>query len=176
MNKQGFIHIYTGNGKGKTTAALGLCLRAAGHGLRCAFVQFMKKRETGEMISCGRMSPAILFEQYGSEDFVKGDNAEVDEKQRMEAERGLARAREILESGKFDVVVLDEIIMLPMLRVADEEKIVQLMEIKRGMTELVLTGRGAGGELIRRADLVTEMKEIKHYYSSGVPARRGIEY
>ncbi|HPS56567.1 MAG TPA: cob(I)yrinic acid a,c-diamide adenosyltransferase [Spirochaetota bacterium] len=172
----GLIHIYTGNGKGKTTAALGLCFRATGHGYRCAFIQFLKARDTGEKYSCAKTDPVIIFEQYGTEDFVRGENSESAEKQKAHIERGLARAREVIGGGEFDVVVLDEIITLPLLKICGEERIIQLMELDRGKTELVLTGRGAGGELIRRADLVTEMKEIRHYYSSGVPARKGIEY
>lgn len=172
----GLVHIYTGNGKGKTTAALGLCFRAAGHGFRCAFIQFLKGRETGEMFSCSRIDPAIIFEQYGSRDFVTGKSSETLEKQREYAEKGFARARELISDGKFDIVVLDEIITLPVLKICGEERIVQLLGIDRGKTELVLTGRGAGVELIRRADLVTEMKEIKHYYASGIPARKGVEY
>jgi cob(I)alamin adenosyltransferase len=172
----GMIHLYTGNGKGKTTAALGLCFRAAGHGYRCAFIQFLKGRETGEMFSCARVVPEIIFEQYGTKDFVFGKDSDVVAKQRVYAERGLARAHELVSSGEFDVVVLDEIITLPQLKICGVERIIELMELNRGKTELVLTGRGAGGELIRRADLVTEMKEIRHYYTSGVAARKGVEF
>lgn len=172
----GMIHIYTGNGKGKTTAALGLCLRAAGHGYKCAFIQFLKGRETGEMFSCAKVVPEIIFEQYGTEDFVFGVDSDAAARQKIYAESGLARAHELVESGEFNVIVLDEIITLPQLKICGEERIIELLELDRGKTELVLTGRGAGGELIRRADLVTEMKEIKHYYTSGVAARKGIEF
>ena len=172
----GLIHIYTGNGKGKTTAALGLCLRAAGYGYRCAFLQFLKGRETGEKFSCAKTEPAILFEQYGTEDFIYSINSEQAEKQKSRTVKGIEHARELLTCGLFNIVVLDEIIILPALNILGEEKIIQLMDLSRGETELVLTGRGAGEELIRRADLVTEMREIKHYYHSGVNARKGIEY
>lgn len=172
----GHIHIYTGNGKGKTTAAIGLCFRAAGYGYRCAFIQFLKGRATGEMYSCARIDPAIIFEQYGAEDFILGRNDELSGKHKSLAEKGIARAREVISCGEFDVVVLDEILTLPVLNICGEDRIIQLMEIERGGTELILTGRGAGDELIRRADLVTEMKEIRHYYTSGVQARKGIEY
>lgn len=174
--KGGLVHIYTGDGKGKTTAALGLCFRAAGYGYSCAIIQFLKGRETGEKFSCARMDPAIVFEQYGTEDFVFNESSETAEKQKACAEQGIERAREIILSGRFDLVVLDEIVTLPALKICNEEKVIQLVELKRGGTELVLTGRGAGGELLRRADLVTEMKEVRHYYSSGVHARKGIEY
>lgn len=176
MEGMGLVHIYTGSGKGKTTAALGLCFRAAGHGFRCVFIQFLKKRETGEMYSCRAIKPEIMFEQYGTENFVTGNNVETADRQRMEAEKGLARAAEILESGVFDIVVLDEIITLPVLKLCGVEKITRIMEIERGKTELVLTGRGAAEELVRRADLVTEMNEIRHYYNAGVQARKGIEF
>lgn len=172
----GLVHIYTGNGKGKTTAALGLCFRAAGYGYRCAFLQFLKGRATGEMYSCARIDPPIMFEQYGSEDFVLGEPGDDGGQHKAYAERGIARAREVISRGEFDIVVLDEIITLPVLGICNEEKVIQLMEIERGGTELILTGRGAGDKLIRRADLVTEMKEIRHYFTSGVQARKGIEY
>ena len=176
MDSRGLVHIYTGSGKGKTTAALGLCFRAAGHGFRCAFIQFLKKRKTGEMYSCSAIKPEILFEQFGTGNFISQNNTEAFEQQRVEAEKGLARAKEILDSRKFDIVVLDEIISLPVFKICNEERIIRLMEHERGMTELVLTGRGATDEMFWRADLVTEMREIKHYYSSGIQARKGIEY
>jgi len=172
----GLIHVYTGNGKGKTTAALGLCFRAAGYGLRCGFIQFLKGRETGEMFSCARTDPPILFEQFGTEDFVFDGESGAAEEQKVCAQRGIRRAHDLISAGRLDIIVLDEIITLTFLRIFTETEIIQLMELDRGKTELVLTGRGAGDELIRRADLVTEMKEVKHYYTSGVAARKGIEY
>lgn len=176
MGSKGLIHIYTGNGKGKTTAAIGLCFRAAGHGLSCAIIQFLKGRETGEKVSCTLTNPPVLFEQYGSENFVLGSNPEIFEVQRELSHKGLARARELLTGKEFHIVVLDEIITLPGLNICGYEKIIDIMNIGRGSTELVLTGRGANDELIRAADLVTEMKEVKHYYNSGTGARKGIEY
>ncbi|NLV66254.1 MAG: cob(I)yrinic acid a,c-diamide adenosyltransferase [Spirochaetes bacterium] len=173
---RGLVHIYTGNGKGKTTAALGLCFRAAGYGYRCAFLQFLKGRETGEMFSCAKTDPAIIFEQYGTGDFLFDHTGQNTTRHKSSAEKGIDRAFEIVACAKFDIVVLDEIITLPSLQICSLDRVIQLMQTERGRTELVLTGRGAGEELIRHADLVTEMKEIKHYFNSGVPARRGIEY
>jgi len=173
---KGLVHIYTGNGKGKTTAALGLCVRASGHGLKCAFIQFLKARETGEISACLRLSPPVLFEQYGAADFISEGNTDAAEKHRFAADAGLSRSREILESGEFDLVVLDEIITLPLFHVAEVEQIIELIRKDRGRTELVLTGRGAEERLVELADLVTEMKEIKHYYTRGIQARKGIEY
>lgn len=172
----GYVHIYTGNGKGKTTAAAGLCARAAGRGLRCAFIQFMKKTETGEMFSFEKMDPPVIFEQYGSGDFIVTVNEQSVLKEKRFAEEGFDRAKKILIEGLYDIVVLDEIVTLTMFKLVDEESILDLIDLNNGRAELILTGRCAGEALIRRADLVTEMKEVKHYYNSGIPARSGIEY
>ena len=107
---RGLVHIYTGNGKGKTTAALGLCFRAAGYGYRCAFLQFLKGRETGEMFSCAKTDPAIIFEQYGTGDFLFDHTGQNTTRHKSSAEKGIDRAFEIVACAKFDIVVLDEII------------------------------------------------------------------
>ena len=175
MNETGLIHIYTGSGKGKTTAALGLCLRAAGWGFESAFIQFMKGRETGELFAAEKFTGAMLFEQYGSEKFINKEDLSDLSEHKIFAGRGIVRAKELLVSNRYRIIVLDEILNLLEFELITEDEILELMEIK-GKSELILTGRGATDQLIKRADLVTEMKEIKHYYSSGVISRKGVEY
>ncbi len=175
MAEKGYIHIYTGNGKGKTTAALGLCFRAAGRGISSAFLQFMKGQETGELAASRMINSLIMIEQYGSSKLLLGNNPGVFEEHRSEAMKGIARAMEILEAGEYRIVVLDEILNLLSFKIIDLQTIIDLIKARTEPVELILTGRGAPDELMRLADLVTEMKEIKHYYTSGVKARRGIE-
>jgi len=177
----GLIHIYTGTGKGKTTAALGICFRAAGWGFESAFIQFMKGQDSGELFAAKRFISAMLFEQYGSEKFINkksfydmGEHKILSE-HKIFADRGIVRAKELLLSGRYKIIVLDEILNLLEFELITEDEILELMEMK-GESELILTGRGATDKLIKRADLVTEMKEIKHYYTERVVARKGIEY
>ena len=176
MVQKGLIHIYTGNGKGKTTAALGLCFRAAGWGIRSAFIQFMKGQDTGEIHTAEKLSDLMIFEQYGSDGFVKDKNSSSFREHLVTTVKGMARAEELLKEKRYSIIVLDEILTLPQFGLLPGNKIMELIEMKPAEVELILTGRGATPELIRRADLVTEMREIKHYYSSGVIARKGIEY
>ncbi len=176
MVQKGLIHIYTGNGKGKTTAALGLCFRAAGWGIRSAFIQFMKGQDTGELHAAEQFKDTMIFEQYGSSRFIKDKNSSEYREHLLSAEKGLVRAGELLKNNRFSIVVLDEILNLPSFGLIPESKIIELMEMKPETVELILTGRGATSEIIHHADLVTEMKEIKHYFSSGIIAREGIEY
>ena len=174
MKNKRLIHIYTGTGKGKTTAALGLCLRAAGRGFETAFIQFMKGRESGELLAAKKFISTMLFEQYGSEEFISKDLSDMSE-HKVFADKGIARAKELLSSARYKVIVLDEILNLLEFELITEDEILELMNIQ-GEGELILTGRGAAEQLIKQADLVTEMKEIKHYYTRGVAARKGIEY
>jgi len=169
------IHIYTGTGKGKTTAALGICIRAAGWGFETAFIQFMKGNDSGELLAAKKFVSAMLFEQYGSEKFINKKNLSDISEHRVFADRGLARAKELLLGGRYRIIVLDEILNLLEFELITEDEILELMNMKR-KSELILTGRGATDQLIKRADLVTEMKEIKHYYTEGIIARKGIEY
>jgi len=176
MVQRGLIQIYSGEGKGKTTAALGLCFRAAGWGIRSAFIQFMKKQDTGEIYAAEKFKDLMLFEQYGSSAFIK-DKSSTQYREHLEAaSAGIERAAGLLKENRFSIIVLDEILTLPQFGLAAESKIIELMEMKPEEVELVLTGRGVTNEIIRRADLVTEMKEIKHYFSSGIIARKGIEF
>lgn len=168
----GYVQIYTGDGKGKTTAALGLALRAAGHGLRTYIGQFMKGQSYGELDAL-RDHPAITIEQYGDVRCIRRE--EVTPAHVEQAHRGLERARQALLSGQYDIVVLDEVNVTIWFGLLTVEEVLALVDQRPARVELVLTGRRAPQALIERADLVTEMREVKHYYQQGVEARKGIE-
>ncbi len=174
MLAKGYTHIYTGNGKGKTSAALGLAFRAAGSGLRTIMIQFMKGLPSGETDAAANMGGLITIERYGSRRLCRPDDGSREEHIEYAA-RGYERARSVIADGNFDIVILDEIITAVTFRILAGEAVIALIRSKPKATELVLTGRGASEELVRSADLVTEMKEIKHYYNSGVAPRKGIE-
>ena len=167
------IQIYTGEGKGKTTAAIGLAVRAAGHGLGVFVGQFLKGRPTGEIQTLSRIEE-VTIEQFGDPEFVVP--GKVDEEARELADRGLRRVREALASGSFSLVVLDEINVALSLGVLSEELVRELLDRVPEDVELICTGRGAPAWLIERADLVTEMHPLKHYADHGVQARPRIEY
>lgn len=173
MLQQGFVQIYTGNGKGKTTAALGLALRASGAGLSVLVLQFMKGMEYSELASLTLLRN-VSVERLGSDSFCRvGD--ENFKMHREMAQKGYLRALVAIQSSSFDVIILDEIITAMHFTLISEDDILKLIEIKSPHTELVLTGRGASQKLIDACDLATEMREIKHYYQKGVLARKGIE-
>lgn len=174
MFEKGYVHLYTGHGKGKTTAALGMALRAAGWGLRSIFVQFMKGSHYGEIESAKRLGDLITIEQYGSAEFCRLDDANIME-HLQRAKRGLERSREVLRDDRYALVVLDEIVTACLFKLVTLRDILDLVERKPDAKEMVLTGRGAPRKLIERCDLVTEMKEVKHYFNAGVEARQGIE-
>jgi len=175
MLEKGYIHIYTGNGKGKTTAALGLALRAAGAGLRTIMVQFMKGRPSSETEAVKYCNGMIEIIRFGSMNFfIAGDPSSLDE-HRSESLKAMARAFEAMTVARPDILVLDEIFLALNFGLISEEDILNLMNKKNPDMELVLTGRGATGPIIERADLVTDMKEVKHYYTAGIEARKGIE-
>jgi len=171
---KGRIQVYTGNGKGKTTAALGLALRAAGHGMRTFIAQFLKGQPSGEIEALKRLEPLIRVEQFGRKGFILvGDGP--DEADVERARRGLRRVRKVLDSGEFRVVVLDEVNTAVHLKLLTESEVLDVMARKPEGVELILTGRYAPEAFLERADLVTEMKSLKHYYDAGVRAREGIE-
>jgi cob(I)alamin adenosyltransferase len=174
QKKTGLVHVYTGNGKGKTTAALGLALRAAGSNMRTYIGQFLKGRQYGELESIKQLSPLITIEQYGLNAWVHVDKANPNQK--AAAREGLIKATEAILSEKYDLVILDEINITLFFGVLPEQEILDLLDIKPDSVELVLTGRNAPQSLIDRADLVTEMKEIKHPFTQGIQARQGIEF
>ncbi len=170
---KGYIHVYTGDGKGKTTAALGLALRASGYGMRSYIGQFMKGQHYGELIAL-HDHPYITIEQYGDlRCCIRRE--EVIPEHVAQARRGLERAREAMCSGHYDVVVLDEVNVALWFGLLTIKEVLTLLEERPDNVEVILTGRRAPQELIERADLVTEMQEVKHYYQQGVSARRGIE-
>lgn len=171
---KGMIQVYTGSGKGKTTAALGLAMRALGHGLKVYIIQFMKGNiRYGEVETAQQLSPNIVIKQMGRETFVDRDNPD-----RIDielAQKAFQLARDVVGSGKYDIVVLDEINVAVDYGLISLEALLNLMDSKPEHVELILTGRDAKSEVIERADLVTEMVEVKHYYREGTHSRKGIE-
>lgn len=165
------IQIYTGDGKGKTTAALGLTLRATGAGMRVYFGQFIKTGGTSEEKCLKAAFPNVVFEPYGG-GFVRG---QATPKQKQEASEGLKRALSALNSGAYDLVILDEINVAVRLGLVGEAEALDLMRACPKTVELVMTGRGATQAMMDMADLVTEMRCVKHYFKQGVAARTGIE-
>jgi len=168
---QGYIHVYTGNGKGKTTAALGLCLRAAAAGKKVYIGQFVKGMHYSEL----DLLPTIAnidLKQYGRGCFIYADPTEADI---IAAQAGLSEMAQILSSGEYDLVVLDEVNIALYYGLISIDDLKTALLARDRQVEVVLTGRYAPQELIDMADLVTEMLEIKHYYNQGVEARTGIE-
>jgi cob(I)alamin adenosyltransferase len=170
----GYVQVYTGNGKGKTTAALGLALRAAGHGMKTYIGQFLKGQHYGEIAAAEKLSPHIRIERFGREGFVHITEGPDDEDIRRAAE-GLQKCRQAMLSGQYQIIVLDEINTAVLLKVLTLQDVLDFLAERPESVELVLTGRGAPQAVIDKADLVTEMKNIKHYYERGVKARTGIE-
>lgn len=168
----GYIHLYTGNGKGKTTAALGLALRAAGAGKRIFIAQFVKGMHYAELDALTRF-PEIKLKQYGLDCFIVNEPTQKD----IDAAReGLTEVTAIIAGNKFDIVILDEICIALHYHLFDIRDVLELLRSKPNEMEIVMTGRYAPQELNDVADLVTEMTEIKHYYSKGIEARKGIEF
>ena len=170
--KTGYIHVYTGDGKGKTTAALGLALRAAGAGIEVFIAQFMKGRPSSELRALARFDDLITVRRYGRETLICG---EPDEEDRRLAREGLADVRAVLEAGTRRVVIMDEANTAAHFKLFTVEQLLEVMDARPAHVELILTGRHADRRIIERADLVTDMRPVKHYYHRGVQARRGIE-
>lgn len=172
--EQGLIQVYTGDGKGKTTAALGLALRAAGHGLRVEVVQFIKGWPGyGELAGVGWL-PTVAIQAFGRSGWIDPAQPEPEDYER--AAKALAYAREVITSGQADIVVLDEIDVALDYGLLDLEAVLALLDSKPATVELILTGRNAHPEIVKRADLVTEMRKVKHPYDRGIGGRKGIEY
>jgi cob(I)alamin adenosyltransferase len=168
----GYVQVYTGDGKGKTTAALGLAIRAAGAGFKVFIAQFLKKGDYSEIKALERFSDLITVEQFGLGRFVRGKPEPED----IEAARkGLEIIKKILSSGKHQMVILDEANVAAVCGLVSIDDLVAVIEQKPAQVELILTGRGAAPPVIERADLVSEVKAIKHYFNNGVKARVGIE-
>lgn len=168
----GYIQVYTGDGKGKTTAALGLALRAAGAGLKVYIAQFIKSGDYSEITALERYSDRITVAQFGLGRFINGQPSSEDV---QAARKGLQSMRLALSSGDFRVVIMDEGNVAVRCGLITTDDILAVMAAKPDRVELVITGRGADERVIDRADLVTEMKAVKHYYQDGVAARVGIE-
>jgi cob(I)alamin adenosyltransferase len=173
MASKGYIQVYTGNGKGKTTAALGLALRAVGAGKKVFFSQFIKGKPSSEMEAVEKFNPDITIKQYGLGCFVIEKPTEADI---QAAQTGLAEVTGILKSGDYDVVVLDEATIALYYKLFSIDEFLNVLKMKKPEAEVVITGRYAPPELIEIADLVTEMQEVKHYYNKGIEARKGIEF
>jgi cob(I)alamin adenosyltransferase len=173
MTSKGYVQVYTGDGKGKTTAALGLALRAAGAGLKIFIGQFVKGMEYSEVKALKRFSEEITIRQYGLDCFIYQQPTDVDI---QAARKGLEEIGKVLEKGEHSLVILDEVNIATYYNLFSEEALLEVLENRHEGVEVVLTGRKAGDRLIAYADLVTDMFEGKHYYQKGVEAREGIEF
>ncbi len=169
---KGYVQVYTGDGKGKTTAALGLAMRAAGAGLKVYIAQFVKGMKYSELITLDKLSEHITLKQYGRNCFIKNKPQEEDIRI---AQEGLKEVRELMVSGKYQVLILDEANIATLYELFSVDDLLDLIRAKPEDMEIIITGRRADPRIIEAADLVTEMKEIKHYYQTGVAARDGIE-
>jgi len=170
---KGYIHIYTGNGKGKSTAAFGLALRAVGDGKRVYIGQFVKGRVYSEVIAIRKYLPGITVRQFGRGCFIINSPTEEDVKL---AREGLAEVGKVLISGEYDIAVLDEVTIALYYNLFSVQELIDLLKKRANNMEIIITGRYSPAELIDFADLVTDMREVKHYYQQGVKAREGIEF
>jgi cob(I)alamin adenosyltransferase len=169
---RGFVQVYTGDGKGKTTAALGLALRAAGAGLKVFIGQFIKMGDYSEIKALERFPDLIHVEQFGLGRFVGGKPSPSD----IDAARsGMQRVREVMASGEYQMIILEEANVAVKYGLFGVQELLGIVIGKPADMEMVITGRGAAPRIIEAADLVTEMKVVKHYFEKGVRARVGIE-
>ncbi|SHJ26122.1 cob(I)yrinic acid a,c-diamide adenosyltransferase [Desulfofundulus thermosubterraneus] len=172
----GLILVFTGNGKGKTTAALGMGLRAWGQGMKVLVLQFIKGGwRYGELNAPARLGDRFEIRQRG-EGFTRVDNGKTLEDHREAARHALEEANKEITAGNFDLIILDEILYALKFGLITREEVLALLDKKPPRLHIALTGRDAPPEIIDRADLVTEMKEIKHHYKKGIKAQRGIEF
>lgn len=176
--REGLVHLYTGNGKGKTTAALGLALRALGRDLQVAVLQFLKrtKLRTGEVVFAEKMGGPLKIMQFGASRFATREEKQMVAESGQTIEKGWEVARELVAGGEYDLVVLDEITHVVNKGLIPLEELVALIREKAPSVELVLTGRNAPQGLIDVCHYVTEMREIKHPFNTGIRAREGTEY
>lgn len=171
---QGLVQVYTGEGKGKTTAALGLAFRALGRGLKVFMLQFLKGEDTGELYSAQLFGDRFVVQQAGLRGFIRRGKAAAEDARR--AREALELAAQIMRQGDYDLVILDEINVALYFELLPISEVLQAIQNRAPHVEVVLTGRYAPQEIIAAADLVTEMVNIKHYYQAGVKAREGIEH
>ncbi len=172
--KEGYIQVYTGNGKGKSTAAIGQAVRAAGAGLTSYIIQFMKEYPYSELKILRKLDKWITIDQAGNDDFVYKKKLP-SEKEIQTARNALIKTGQLMSNRSFDLVILDEVLIAIYFKLLTTEEIISVIHKKPSDVELILTGRYCPEEIIELADLVTEMKEIKHYYTKGILSRRGIE-
>jgi cob(I)alamin adenosyltransferase len=172
--RRGLVQVFTGNGKGKTSAAIGMVIRALGRGLKVYIVFFMKGDSRYGERSILSQLPNVTMESFGSKEFI--DRANIKPEEKEQAKRALAAAREAVLSNSYDLVVLDEVNVAVAFNLIELEEVLGLIEDKPEGVELILTGRQADSKLVQSADLVTEMLKIKHPYDEGVAGREGIEY
>ena len=173
--EKGLVLVFTGNGKGKTTAALGLALRSWGHDMNVLMLQFIKSRQCGEHLAVQRMQSEFEIRPLGR-GFINFNDAEDMVRQQQAAREALQQVEDAMLSGQYQVLILDEILYALKYGLIDLPGVLALIDRKPDALHLVLTGRDAPPEIIDRAHLVTEMKEIKHPYQQGIPAQKGIEY
>jgi cob(I)alamin adenosyltransferase len=172
--KQGFTQVYTGNGKGKTTAAIGQAVRAAGAGLKSYIIQFMKEYPYSEINTLKKLNEWITIEQKGNDDFVYKKELPSEE-EKVKAREALGKAENLMLGRTYNLIILDEILVTIYFKLLTTEEIISVIKKKPEDVELILTGRYCPDEIIKLADLVTEMKEVKHYYTKGILSRKGIE-
>lgn len=171
-----FIHIYTGDGKGKTTAALGLALRAIGAGKKVAIIQFMKKANYSEHKAIKKFKLPILIESFGIGYYqIRGD-IKPKSAHKLAAQKALKRTEEIIKAGKHDVVIIDEINVAIAFDLINVDEVIDILVTSNAIPDTILTGRRAHPKLKRLAHLVTDIKKVKHYFDTGIKARKGIEY
>jgi len=172
--EKGLVQVYTGDGKGKTTAAFGSALRAVGRGLKVYVIQFIKGGfDYGELHSTKQL-PNLKLTAFGRGKFITETPPSQEDVQL--AREAFELAKKVVDSGEYDIVILDEINVVLHLKMISTDEVVNLIKNKPKHVELILTGRYTPAQIIKAADLVTEMKEIKHPYAQGVPPRKGIEY
>lgn len=174
--EKGLTHVYYGSGKGKTTAALGLAIRAAGSGKKVVIVQFLKGTDTGELISLSRLPDITVLRGTAAKVFVRDMSSEQLEETKMIQNGNLIKALEIVASKKCDLLILDEVLDAYQLGLLDEKLFLNLVRCKPEFLELVITGHKPEDKIIKAADYVTEMVKIKHPYDCGITARKGIEF
>lgn len=173
--KTGRIHIYTGDGKGKTTASLGLALRAIGAGKKVAIVQFLKKKKSSEHQAIKKYNLPIIIESFGLGFYKIGNDTKTSAQHQKAAQKAINRALEIIKNQSHDILILDEVNLALDYDLIEIDQVVQIIDLNQ-QTEIILTGRNAPLKLKKLAHLVTEMKKYKHYFDQGHRAKKGIEY
>jgi cob(I)alamin adenosyltransferase len=171
--QKGYVHVYTGNGKGKTTSAIGLGIRAAGAGLKVHMLQFMKGRKYSELNTLDNLKN-FTYSQHGRDEFVNKKNPEKIDIDM--AQEGFKHAKKLIQSNKYDMIILDEINVAVDYNLVDIHDVLKLIKEKPEKLELILTGRYAHPEIVKHAEYVTEMLEIKHPYQQGLEARKGVDF